>query len=262
MKIMVAGAGHMGSWFVESLCLDHEVAVYDRDLHRLRYFFNSRKLMKPDEIGEFAPELLINAVPLQVTRQAFDELIPHLPPDCILSDLASVKNGLGEYYRNSGFPFVSTHPMFGPTFANVRTLKDHNAILIRGGDPKGEAFFRDFYSSLSLNIFSYSFEEHDQVIAYSLSIPFISTMVFAACMKQMEVPGTTFKKHLEIAQGLLSEDNYLLSEILLNPYTREQVEGISGKLREVSGMIGERDTPALHAFFDSLRDNLGMVRSA
>ncbi|HDJ33316.1 MAG TPA: prephenate dehydrogenase/arogenate dehydrogenase family protein, partial [Bacteroidetes bacterium] len=30
MKILVAGAGHIGSWFVESLCLDHEVAVYDK----------------------------------------------------------------------------------------------------------------------------------------------------------------------------------------------------------------------------------------
>ncbi|HDR90552.1 MAG TPA: prephenate dehydrogenase [Bacteroidetes bacterium] len=258
MKILVAGAGHMGSWFVESLCLDHEVAVYDKIPHKLKYFFHSRKLLHPKEIEAFAPELLINAVNLQHTRLAFDELIPYLPEGCILSDLASVKNGLRDYYAGTGFPYVSTHPMFGPTFANVKALRNQNAIIITGGSPEGERFYREFYQGLGLNIFYYSFDEHDRVIAYSLSIPFVSTMVFAACMKQQEVPGTTFRKHLDIAHGLLSEDRYLLSEILLNPYTLEQVEKIYRQLKEVMDMIGRKNTPGLHAFFDRLRENVGM----
>ena len=43
MKILVVGAGKMGSWLIESLCLDYEVAAYDNDLTRLRYFFNTVK---------------------------------------------------------------------------------------------------------------------------------------------------------------------------------------------------------------------------
>ncbi len=39
MKILVLGAGHMGAWLVEELCLDHEVAVYDLDRRKLKYFF-------------------------------------------------------------------------------------------------------------------------------------------------------------------------------------------------------------------------------
>ena len=38
-------------------------------------------------------------------------------------------------------------------------------------------------------------------------------------MKHQEAPGTTFKKHMAIAKGLLSEDDYLLQEILFNPRT-------------------------------------------
>jgi prephenate dehydrogenase len=83
-------------------------------------------------------------------------------------------------------------------------------------------------------------------------------MVFAACMKKQEVPGTTFSKHYEIARGLLSEDNYLLSEILLNPFTIEQVKSIYNRLDSVIQMIGERNTEDLHVFFDSLRKNIGM----
>lgn len=51
-------------------------------------------------------------------------------------------------------------------------------------------------------------------MAYSLSIPFVSTFTFAAVMKHQDAPGTTFKRHLKIAQGVLSEDDCLLREIL------------------------------------------------
>ena len=250
----------MGGWFVEALCLDHEVAVYDRIPARLKYFFHSKKLLSHQEVRDFGPELVINAVNLQHTMQAFEEIMTLVPAGCTISDIASVKNGLHDFYREKGYPYVSTHPMFGPTFANIRDLKNHNAIIISESDEKGKEFFRKFYGELGLNIFEYSFEEHDQIIAYSLSVPFVSTMVFSACMKKLEVPGTTFRKHLEIADGLLSEDNYLLSEILLNPYTYEQVERIRGRLTDVLEMIAKKQTDELHLFFDHLRENIGMKK--
>ena len=40
-------------------------------------------------------------------------------------------------------------------------------------------------------------------MAYSLSIPFVSTFVFAAVMKHQDAPGTTFKRHMKIAKGVL-----------------------------------------------------------
>ena len=161
-----------------------------------------------------------------------------------------------KFYMNCNHPFVSTHPMFGPTFANVKELSNESAIIIKQSDEKGKAFFRKFFESLQLNIYEYTFEGHDQTIAYSLSIPFSSTMVFAACMKQQEAPGTTFKKHLSIAKGLLSEDDYLLAEILFSPYTLEQVEKIKDKLGELIKIIREKDTEKMQAFLFGLRQNM------
>jgi prephenate dehydrogenase len=234
------------------------VAVYDKDKTRLKYFFHAHRFISPMEIRDFHPELMINAVSLQYTISAFNELLPLLPDGCIISDITSVKNGLKNYYQNTGRRYVSTHPMFGPTFANIKELRHENAIIISEGDAEGQEFFRNFYSSFGLKIHYYTFDEHDQTIAYSLSVPFASTLVFAACMKQQDAPGTTFMKHMAIAKGLLSEDNYLLSEILLNPYTLEQVEKIHGQLDQLLTMIRKKDTPALHAFFDTLRANIGV----
>ncbi|MDR1171389.1 MAG: prephenate dehydrogenase/arogenate dehydrogenase family protein [Bacteroidales bacterium] len=256
MKILVIGAGNMGAWFVESLCMEHDVAVYDTDRHKLRYFFNTHRFVSFDQISAFAPELVINAVSLQYTIAAFNDVLPYLPDDCIISDITSVKNGLHKYYQSTGRRFVSTHPMFGPTFASLKELSSQSAVIIAESDPEGRQFFRDFYASLHLNIYEYSFEQHDKTMAYSLSIPFTSTMVFAACMKRQEAPGTTFKKHMAIAEGLLSENDYLLSEILLNPHTLPQIERIHEKLSDLIEMIRQKDTGALHEFVDGLRKNI------
>jgi prephenate dehydrogenase len=256
MKILVVGAGNMGAWLVEALCLDHEVGVFDTDKRKLKFFFNSHRFIKPEEIAAFAPQLMINAVSLQHTFKAFDTILPFLPEDCILSDIASVKTGLWEYYQEKKRRFVSTHPMFGPTFANIKELSEQSAVIIQESDLEGKKFFHDFYASFKIKIFEYGFDEHDQTIAYSLSIPFTSTLVFASCMKKQEAPGTTFKKHLNIAKGLLSEDNYLLSEILFSPYTIEQVQKINAELENLIDMIKRRDTKELHRFFDALRKNI------
>jgi len=258
MRIAIIGAGNMGSWLVESLCLDYEVGVFDTDRSKLKYFFNSRKFLYYEEILDFTPDILINAVSLDKTIPLFNEVLSYLPEKCIIADITSVKSGLKEYYEKLGRRFVSTHPMFGPTFGNVKNLKNENAIIISESDEEGKEFFRNFYDSLKIKIHEYTFAEHDETIAYSLSIPFSSTMVFAACMKAQEAPGTTFKKHLGIAEGLLSEDDYLLSEILLSPHSLDQVERINQQLESLIGMIKARDKEQLKDFFGNLRSNIGM----
>ena len=256
MRIFVMGAGRMGSWLVEALSLDHEVAVYDQDFRKLQYFFQAKKVSALAEIRDLAPELMINAVNLVHTRQAFEEVLPFLPEDCLLADIASVKSGLEDLYRTLGKRFVSTHPMFGPTFADVRDLQGENAILIKESDPAGKKFFRDFYQSLHLTVHEYSFEEHDQTIAYSLSVPFVSTLVFAACMKKQKAPGTTFRKHMDIARGLFSEDDQLLTEILFNPATVRQIERINSQLSYLTHIIRERDSEEMQKFLGTLRRNI------
>jgi prephenate dehydrogenase len=260
MRIVVIGAGRMGSWLVESLCLDYEVAVMDQDRNKLKYFFHSHRFLTHQELAEYKPDMVINAVTLNQTIRVFRELEEYLPPQCILADITSVKNGIHEYYLESGRRFVSTHPMFGPTFANIKALSDENAIIIRESDEEGKAFFRRFYSSMDLNIYEYSFSEHDETIAYSLSIPFSSSLVFAACMKKQEAPGTTFRKHLSVARGVLSEDDYLLSEILFNKHTIEQLEKINTKMDYLLSIIKRRDFEEIKLFFDDLRKNIELIK--
>lgn len=259
MRILILGAGKMGSFFTDVLSFQHETAVFDTNPHQLRFVYNTYRFTKPEEIKEFEPELVINAVTVKYTIEAFRNILPMLPKNCIISDIASVKTGLKDFYQESGFRFVSSHPMFGPTFASLNNLSSESAIIISESDHLGKTFFKDFYQNLNLNIFEYTFEQHDETIAYSLSIPFVSTFVFAAVMKHQDAPGTTFKKHMAIAKGLLNEDDYLLQEILFNPRTPAQVENIRTELKLLLEIIKNKDAGEMKKYLTKIRKNISAM---
>ena len=256
MKILIMGAGKMGSFFLDLLSFDHETAVYEKDPKRMRFTYNCQRLTTLDEVREFAPELVINAVTVKYTIPAFKEVLPYLPKDCIISDISSVKTDFLKFYESTGMRYVSTHPMFGPTFANLGALSSENAIVIKEGDYMGRIFFLDLYRRLGLHVHEYTFEEHDEAMAYSLSVPFVSTFVFSAVMKHQDAPGTTFKRHLKIARGVLSEDNTLLREILFNPRTKSHVEQIRAELKELINIIDNRDEAGLNDYLTRIRTNI------
>lgn len=256
MKILILGAGKMGSFFADVLSFDHEVAVLDTDPMKLRFIYNTQRMTNAEEVSVFGPELVINAATLKYTISAFEAVLPYLPDTCILSDIASVKTGLEEFYIEQKRPYVSTHPMFGPTFASLSDLSTQSVIIISESSHLGKVFFRDLYLHLKLNVFEYSFKEHDETIAYSLSIPFASTLVFASVMKHQDAPGTTFKKHMQIAEGLLSEDDFLLTEILFNPYTPGQLSKIRERLKELLTIVEQKDSVAMRKLLKEVRKNI------
>ncbi len=246
----------MGTFFTDVLSFQHETAVFDTDERKLRFVYHTYRFTTVDEIRAFDPDLVINAVTLKYTLDAFNTVLPALRKDCIISDIASVKTGLKEFYEHCGLPYVSTHPMFGPTFARLDNLSNENAIIIKEGDHLGRIFFKDLYQTLGLRMFEYTFDEHDETVAYSLSIPFISTIIFAAVMKHQDAPGTTFKKHMAIARGVAGEDDYLLQEILFNPHTIEEITNIRTELKKLSEIIANKDADAMRAYLKKIRANI------
>lgn len=256
MKIVILGQGHMGSWLSRRLSATHETAVYD--IKGAVQDGDSRVLALADisEISSFGPDLLINAVSLQHTLTAFEKVLPFLPRNCTLSDVASIKGDIGDFYRNSGFSFASVHPMFGPTFADMDTLIGESVIIIKESCQAGIDFMRTFFQKLGTNIFEYTFEEHDKMMAYSLSVPFISTFTFAGHVNRNAVPGTTFAKHMKIAKGLLAEDDHLLGEVLFNTYSLPELEKVTARLEYLKHIIRARDMEELSAFLNRLRKNI------
>lgn len=246
----------MGSWLANELKTDNHIALYDVDSKKTHLVGDVAVLLKIEDLETFKPQMLINAVSIRETIKVFKLVEKHLSKDCVLVDVASVKADFPEYYKNCGFDFASVHPMFGPTFANIHDLREENAIIISESTPVAKDFFKVFFYKKEINIFEFSFDEHDKMIAYSLTLPFASTMVFAACMDSTAVPGTTFKKHMNIAKGLLAEDDFLLADILFNKYSLKELDKVTNKIEFLKHVIKGKDYEEAVKFFNGLRNNI------
>lgn len=75
-------------------------------------------------------------------------------------------------------------------------------------------------------------------------------------MKHQDAPGTTFKRHMNIAKGVLNEDDFLLQEILFNPYTSKQVEQIRTELKLLLEIIDNKDAEGMKEYLTKIRDNV------
>lgn len=257
MKIAVLGMGKMGSWLARQLSESHSVAAMDVVPERAQGVPGVTALDSLEKLRTFEPEMVVNAVTLGRMVAEFEETLPFLPEGCLLADVASIKTGLPEFYKACGHPFVSIHPMFGPTHADLQALHEENVVLITESDACGLAFFKDFFSSRGLGLFEKSFSEHDELMAYSLTTPFVTSLTFASCVHPDVVPGTTFARHKELARKLLAEDDTLLCEVLFNPQSSAQIDRITGKLEFLKHVIRARDEEEAKKVFAKLRANLG-----
>ena len=75
-------------------------------------------------------------------------------------------------------------------------------------------------------------------------------------MKHQDAPGTTFKRHMKIARGLLSEDDYLLTEILFNPRTPHQIARIQEELDILQEIIKNKDSEGMKEYLTKIRKNI------
>ena len=61
---------------------------------------------------------------------------------------------------------------------------------------------------------------------------------------------------MRIAKGVLNEDDYLLQEILFNPYTHDQVAQIRTELKELLQIIDNKDARGMEAYLAKIRRHM------
>jgi prephenate dehydrogenase len=61
---------------------------------------------------------------------------------------------------------------------------------------------------------------------------------------------------MKIARGLLSEDDYLVTEILFNPNTPAQLKLIQKNMAELAAIVDKKDSEAMLRFLARARENI------
>ena len=98
MRILILGAGKMGSFFTDLLSFNHDVAVLEKDPRRMRFIYNAQRFTSPEEIADSRLELLITSVTLHATLPALEQVFLYMQHESILRDQAPVKTGCHEFF--------------------------------------------------------------------------------------------------------------------------------------------------------------------
>ena len=103
--VIVGGRGRLGSLFCR---------LFKQTGYTVKVIDKGDAL---SDITEHHPQLVVIAVPVNITAQVISEL-PKLPDDCVLADLTSIKHQpLQHMLAQHEGPVVGLHPMFGPVSA-------------------------------------------------------------------------------------------------------------------------------------------------
>jgi len=236
MRLGIAGAGAMGSWFA-SLARSEGWEVYLFDIvperaERVARRTGARAVGKLEELGERA-EVLLVAVPISRTPEVLRRLDGRGE---LLMDLASIKGEVVRTLRGIRGPeTASLHPLFGP---GARTLRGKTVISVPVRVGRRYREFLRFLSSRGARVVEMGAEEHDRLMAVTQALTHFLLLSCAGALEGMrvreELSTPLFSSLLQLVRASLASDPSLCGEIqLLNPHSRrarERLLGVMGRL--------------------------------
>lgn len=162
--VIVGGGGQMGRLFEKMLTLSgYQVRILEQhDWDRAA-----------DIVADAG--MVIVSVPIHVTEQVIGKL-PPLPKDCILVDLASVKNGpLQAMLVAHDGPVLGLHPMFGP---DSGSLAKQVVVWCDGRKPEAYQWFLEQIQVWGARLHRISAVEHDQNMAFIQALRHFATFAY------------------------------------------------------------------------------------
>ena len=173
-----------------------------------------------------APELMKDAgmvivsVPIHVTEQIIAKL-PPLPADCILVDLASVKNGpLQAMLAAHTGPVLGLHPMFGPDSGSGET----GGGLLRWSSAGSLPVVLEQIQVWGARLHRISAVEHDQNMAFIRALRHFATFAYGLHLAEENVQleqllalsSPIYRLELAMVGRLFAQDPQLYADIIMS----------------------------------------------
>lgn len=151
-------------------------------------------------------DLIFICTPINYIIPTLQQLISHLKPTTIVTDVASVKTPIVQECSKLWSNFVGGHPMAGTAAqginaAQVKLFVNKPYILTPTADiPASVQTIADVVSSIGADVYTeYSPQVHDQAVAWISHLPvMVSASLIDACMSETDL------QILEAAQKLAS----------------------------------------------------------
>ena len=153
-----------------------------------------------------AADVVFICTPLAAIAPTVQQLIPHLSPDSIITDVGSVKTAVVEEVAPLWHNFVGGHPMAGTADSGIEaavsglfTGNPYVLTPVETTPPTAVKIVEEIVRSLTSRVYFCRPEDHDRAVAWISHLPvMVSASLIDACISEAD-PAV-----LELAQQLAS----------------------------------------------------------
>ncbi|MHA1237882.1 MAG: prephenate dehydrogenase/arogenate dehydrogenase family protein [Candidatus Odinarchaeia archaeon] len=268
MKVaVIGGTGRLGRWIARFLKSEgFEVIITHPDKGKVEKIAAELGVEGLTDNKEAASKCdgVIISVPIKITPQVILEVAPYIKENGFLIDVSSVKteamNAMEKAAKNVSkkVHFLGVHPMFGP---GAVTLKGKNVILIPcPGSEKFASTVEQYLKRKGAKVTYSNVEDHDKMVALTLSLPHLMGIVFPNVIKEFEdvrklklFAGTSFNLLLILSESICHENYDLYASIQMdNPMFQNVLDVLISKINKMRKIISEKD---VNAFKRMIEDN-------
>lgn len=272
-KIAIIGLGLIGGSIAKALKNSHSefyISAYDLDdviTSALNEKVIDSQLNSIDEAVNF--DLIILCLPVDLSLKVFEDIIPLLNENNILTDVCSVKNIFFEKWNmlnNGKGIYVGSHPMTGKEksgYENSDPLLFENSVFIVTENLTGNSKlteFRKVIETLGANILHIPAKQHDVIAA---SVSHLPQLLSVALVNTASLKTENYN-FLDLAAGgfrdmtrIASSDYKIWEPIIENNKNQilTALDKFSYELNKVKLWVLANDSTHLSEYFESARQN-------
>lgn len=239
MKILIYGVGNMGRLFKEFF--------YSRGYYVKGYdVVEDRRDV--DEISDF--DVIFVCTPMEKIEEAIKHIKREANTDSLLVDISSVKGTSVSLFKNSGFDFLSIHPMLG----GDSEIALSNIIVVHESGREEERVILNEFKKSGAIISKLGVEEHDRKMAEIQGMAhfmLISMANFLKCNKEeLKYASPIFTVLYKLSSRIINQNWEMYYTIQKN------AEDVRAKFLEDALKLHEKmkDRNAFRRIFDELKE--------
>jgi len=239
---IIGGAGGMGKWFAD---------FFRREGHPVEV---SGRTRGPDfaSLAASCPVVIVS-VPIAATEEVIRKIGPCLPPESLLMDLTSLKEGpVRAMLAATAAEVIGLHPLFGP---GAPSLSGQNVAVCPGRGDTWLPWLKDILERNGAKLVETTTARHDELMAVIQALNHFLTaalgLAIAAGGVSMEelrrFSTPVFRDRLEHLHRLFSHPDLYAHLIAGNPYGEKAIEASRQHLEALLATVRDGDPAALAA---------------
>lgn len=179
------------------------------------------------------------AVPISAYEEVLTALIPHLSPETVVIDVATVKVHTARLFQRLNLPcrYLSTHPMFGPeSFRKMHGALDGFRIVVTEHNlpvPDYTAIAQ-VIEGLGIRIIETSADDHDRDLAETLFLThYVGQVIANAGFLRTRIDTVSFGFLMDAVDSVRNDGALFDQVVRYNPYCANVIERFDRSDREI-----------------------------